>query len=159
MSSPSPEVHNHPLAWLFSAPLLAKPSPSHLGLVRFGDYQGPQSLWQAAWWGAGHSPRYWWSGHHLITAQMQGSLTVSGTTSSPRADTTKSLSGPKAAWARCGHQPRRARCPLNTDPLGNPGDGLVWSLQASSELGPQTYCFTFLGLPRVPPLKNGETDP
>lgn len=105
------------------------------------------------------APRYWWSGHHLITALMQGSLTVSGTISSPQADTTKSLSGPEAAWARCGHQPRRARCPLNTDPLGNPGDGLVWSLQGSSELGPQTYCFTFLGLPRVPPLKNGETDP
>ena len=61
------------------------------------------------------APRYWWSGHHLITAQMQGSLTVSGTTSSPRADTTKSLSRPEAAWARCGYQPRRARCPLNTE--------------------------------------------
>lgn len=61
--------------------------------------------------GGEQAPRYWWSWHCLITAQMQGNLTVLGATSSPRADTTKSLSGPEAALVRCGCQPRAGQAP------------------------------------------------
>lgn len=44
--------------------------------LQLGDYRGPQSPWQTG--GGEKPPRYWWSGHCLITIQTQGNLTVLG---------------------------------------------------------------------------------
>lgn len=68
-----------------------------LGIIEAHSPRGRQG-------GGEQAPRYWWSGHRLITAQTQGKLTVSGAASSSQADT-----------ARCGHQPRQARCCQHTE--------------------------------------------
>lgn len=101
--------------------------------LQLGDYRGPQSPWQEG--GGEKSPRYWWSGHCLITTQTQGNLTVSGAIWPqvyPELSPLTHYQDLRPHQPGVVTSPGRPGCCLNTEIPGQPGDSLAWSPWRSS---------------------------